>query len=104
MKTERDPGTVAPGAQKTKGKRSKLSQRRRDDETGVLPSLRVGGDGTHGTNGDDPNNDTNHHRVGSVVPGGGSFFATGDPLGLDASCMERSFVMPFFLDFGGPTP
>ena len=83
MKTERDPGTVAPGAQKTKGKRSKLSQRRRDDETGVLPSLRVGGDGTHGTNGDDPNNDTNHHRVGSVVPGGGSFFATGDPLGLD---------------------
>ena len=71
MKTERE--TVAPGgAQKTKGKRSKLSQRRRDDETGVLPSLRVGGDGTHGTNGDDPN-DTNLK----------GFFATGDPLGLD---------------------
>jgi pimeloyl-ACP methyl ester carboxylesterase len=32
------------------------------------------------------------------------FVTTADPIGLDASCLERSFVMPFFLDFGGPAP
>lgn len=32
------------------------------------------------------------------------FIETADPAGLDASCMERSFVMPFFLDFSGPKP
>ena len=34
----------------------------------------------------------------------GEFVATADPAGLDAACLERSFVMPFFLDFGGPAP
>jgi len=34
----------------------------------------------------------------------GEFVASADPLGLDASCLERNFVMPFFLDFGGPAP
>ena len=32
------------------------------------------------------------------------FINTADPTGLDASCLERSFVMPFFLDFSGPNP
>jgi pimeloyl-ACP methyl ester carboxylesterase len=32
------------------------------------------------------------------------FVTTADPIGLDATCLERSFVMPFFLDFGGPAP
>lgn len=32
------------------------------------------------------------------------FIDTADPTGLDASCLERSFVMPFFLDFSGPRP
>jgi len=27
-----------------------------------------------------------------------------DPEGLDDECLERSFVMPFFLDFAGPAP
>ena len=34
----------------------------------------------------------------------GQFVASADPLGLDAGCLERSFVMPFFLDFGSPAP
>ena len=34
----------------------------------------------------------------------GEFVASADPEGLDAACLERSFVMPFFLDFGGPAP
>jgi pimeloyl-ACP methyl ester carboxylesterase len=34
----------------------------------------------------------------------GEFVASADPLSLDAGCLERSFVMPFFLDFGGPAP
>jgi pimeloyl-ACP methyl ester carboxylesterase len=34
----------------------------------------------------------------------GEFVASADPVGLDARCLERSFVMPFFLDFGGPAP
>ena len=32
------------------------------------------------------------------------FIDTADPGGLDAECLERSFVMPFFLDFSGPNP
>ncbi len=34
----------------------------------------------------------------------GEFVASADPVGLDAGCLGRSFVMPFFLDFGGPAP
>ena len=33
-----------------------------------------------------------------------TFIDTADPDAIDAACMERSFVMPFFLDFSGPTP
>jgi pimeloyl-ACP methyl ester carboxylesterase len=32
------------------------------------------------------------------------FIAAADSSGIDASCLERSFVMPFFLDFSGPNP
>ena len=32
------------------------------------------------------------------------FIATADPAALDYSCMERAFVMPFFVDFSGPLP
>lgn len=32
------------------------------------------------------------------------FIDTADPESIDAECMERSFVMPFFLDFSGPNP
>ena len=32
------------------------------------------------------------------------FVAAVDPGVIDAECMERSFVMPFFLDFSGPAP
>ena len=32
------------------------------------------------------------------------FIATADVESLDTSCMEDTFVMPFFLDFSGPTP
>jgi pimeloyl-ACP methyl ester carboxylesterase len=34
----------------------------------------------------------------------GDFVASADPASLDAGCLERSFVMPFFLDFAGPAP
>ena len=77
MQMDRDPGSGARGsaAAKTKGKRSKLSQRRRDDDAGAggLPSPRFGGDGAH-ANGDDAN-----INPGSAHPG--SFFTAGDPLG-----------------------
>jgi len=33
-----------------------------------------------------------------------AFIAAADPSGLDDSCMERAFIMPFFIDFSGPTP
>ena len=33
-----------------------------------------------------------------------AFIETADPSNLDTECMERSFVMPFFLDFSGPKP
>jgi len=32
------------------------------------------------------------------------FIDSADPASLDTGCMERSFVMPFFLDFSGPNP
>ncbi len=32
------------------------------------------------------------------------FIETADPAALDAECLKRSFVMPFFLDFSGPNP
>jgi pimeloyl-ACP methyl ester carboxylesterase len=34
----------------------------------------------------------------------GDFVASADPESLQAGCLERSFVMPFFLDFAGPGP
>jgi pimeloyl-ACP methyl ester carboxylesterase len=33
-----------------------------------------------------------------------NFIDAADGSGLDATCLERSFVMPFFLDFSGPNP
>jgi len=33
-----------------------------------------------------------------------AFIDAADPSGLDAACLEHSFVMPFFLDFSGPNP
>ena len=32
------------------------------------------------------------------------FVASADPASIDATCMERSFVMPFFVGFSGPSP
>ena len=32
------------------------------------------------------------------------FVASADPASIDATCMERSFVMPFFVGFSGPLP
>ncbi|MDH5618917.1 MAG: alpha/beta hydrolase, partial [Gammaproteobacteria bacterium] len=32
------------------------------------------------------------------------FVAAADPGAIDEKCLERSFVMPFFLDFSGPAP
>jgi pimeloyl-ACP methyl ester carboxylesterase len=32
------------------------------------------------------------------------FVASADPGAVDAGCLERAFVMPFFLDFSGPQP
>jgi len=32
------------------------------------------------------------------------FVDTADPAAVDSQCLERSFAMPFFLDFSGPTP
>lgn len=34
----------------------------------------------------------------------GDFVATADPGQIESDCLKRSFAMPFFLDFGGPTP
>lgn len=34
----------------------------------------------------------------------GQFVTAASPDDLDAECMERSFAMPFFLDFAGPAP
>jgi pimeloyl-ACP methyl ester carboxylesterase len=32
------------------------------------------------------------------------FIASANPAELDDSCMERAFIMPFFVDFSGPMP
>ena len=32
------------------------------------------------------------------------FVSSADPAAIDTSCMKKTFVMPFFLDFSGPTP
>jgi len=32
------------------------------------------------------------------------FIESADPSSIDAECLQRSFVMPFFLDFSGPNP
>jgi pimeloyl-ACP methyl ester carboxylesterase len=32
------------------------------------------------------------------------FVESADPDAIDAECLERNFVMPFFLDFSGPSP
>lgn len=32
------------------------------------------------------------------------FIETADPAALETECLQRSFVMPFFLDFSGPMP
>ena len=32
------------------------------------------------------------------------FITTADPGALDVTCMDRAFIMPFFLDFSGPQP
>ncbi len=32
------------------------------------------------------------------------FVERADPSAIDAACLERSFVMPFFVDFSGPLP
>ena len=33
-----------------------------------------------------------------------TFVDAADPAVIDAECLERSFVTPFFLDFSGPQP
>ncbi len=42
--------------------------------------------------------------VGCVPRLVADFVAAADPRAVDADCLERSFVMPFFLDFSGPPP
>ena len=32
------------------------------------------------------------------------FVNSADPASIDATCMERNFVMPFFVGFSGPRP
>ena len=59
---------------------------------------------------------TNHAHIINTYQGHGQiaagcmpqviadFINAADPEGLDDSCMERAFVMPFFVDFTGPMP
>ena len=53
---------------------------------------------------------TNRHQGHGQVAAGcmpdviADFVASADPASLDASCMERAFIMPFFVDFTGPQP
>jgi pimeloyl-ACP methyl ester carboxylesterase len=59
---------------------------------------------------------TNHRHIVNALQGHGQvaagcmpdviadFVTTADPASLDDSCMERAFVMPFFVDFSGPQP
>ena len=42
--------------------------------------------------------------VGCVPDIVAEFIASAEPAALDTQCLERSFVMPFFVDFSGPTP
>ncbi|MBT8087415.1 MAG: alpha/beta hydrolase [Gammaproteobacteria bacterium] len=42
--------------------------------------------------------------VGCMPRLAAEFVDNADPDGLDAGCLERSFVMPFFMDFLGPMP
>jgi pimeloyl-ACP methyl ester carboxylesterase len=50
--------------------------------------------------------DQGHGQIGVGCTSGlvADFIDTADPTQLDTSCLERSFVMPFFLDFSGPKP
>ncbi len=50
-----------------------------------------------------------HQGHGQILVGctsrlAADFVASADPSSIDAECLERSFVMPFFLDFSGPAP
>ncbi len=59
---------------------------------------------------------TNHLHIANTHQGHGQiaagcmpdviadFVAAADPGSLDYACMERAFVMPFFVDFSGPQP
>jgi len=50
--------------------------------------------------------DQGHGQIGVGCTSGlvADFIESADPAAIDASCLERSFVMPFFLDFSGPKP
>ena len=43
-------------------------------------------------------------NVGCTSRLAAEFVESADPSSIDAGCLERSFVMPFFLDFSGPAP
>ncbi|MDJ0712326.1 MAG: alpha/beta hydrolase [Woeseiaceae bacterium] len=43
-------------------------------------------------------------HVGCTSRLAADFVESADPTTLDDECLERSFVMPFFLDFSGPAP
>jgi pimeloyl-ACP methyl ester carboxylesterase len=43
-------------------------------------------------------------RVGCMPSLLDEFVTGADPGAIDATCLERAFVMPFFLDFSGPQP
>ena len=43
-------------------------------------------------------------NVGCTSRLAAEFVDSADPSSIDAACLERSFVMPFFLDFSGPAP
>ncbi len=42
--------------------------------------------------------------VGCTAQVVSEFVASADPSSIDADCLQRSFVMPFFVDFSGPEP
>ncbi len=43
-------------------------------------------------------------NVGCTSRLAAEFVDSANPLSIEADCLERSFVMPFFLDFSGPAP
>ncbi len=43
-------------------------------------------------------------HVGCTSRLAASFVDSADPSSIDAECLGRSFIMPFFLDFSGPAP